>query len=130
MHSPNLSVPASPSHSQTFFQRPNSDIKGCMHSAYASNQQSICCRSVHVKTKRITLKMSQITTDMVTQWLNGQGVSIYSAYARPMLTHQRCLLSSDKRDLIVVIVINRVIQILRLCLNSLIQLLSQSIWVY
>jgi hypothetical protein len=32
-----------------------------------------------------TLKMSQITTDMVLQWLNGQGVSIYSAYARLML---------------------------------------------
>jgi len=30
--------------------------------------------------------MSQITTDMVMQWLNGQGVSIYSAYARHMLT--------------------------------------------
>ena len=30
--------------------------------------------------------MSQITADIVMQWLNGQGVSIYSAYARPMLT--------------------------------------------
>jgi hypothetical protein len=30
--------------------------------------------------------MSQITTDMVMRWLNGQGVSIYSTYARPMLT--------------------------------------------
>jgi len=43
--SPNLSQPL-----PTFFQHPNSDIKGCMHSAYASNQQSICCRSVHIKT--------------------------------------------------------------------------------
>jgi len=34
----------------------------------------------------LTLKMSQITTDMVMRWLNGQRVSIYSAYARPMLT--------------------------------------------
>jgi hypothetical protein len=36
-----------------------------------------------------TLKMSQITTDMVMQWLNGQGVSIYSAYARLMLTSSK-----------------------------------------
>ena len=52
-----------------------------MFHAYADVEDLLHTRSIAT-----TLKMSRITTDIVMRWLNGQGVSIYSAYAGPMLT--------------------------------------------